>query len=83
MKILDLIGNRGTTLSCAAPGAVIGQGIGVRWAQEDARHFGNVEQLLVDRSRAFGVDVVPTDAVMPTYALPKIHVPHPPLERSP
>ncbi|WP_236795321.1 hypothetical protein [Amycolatopsis sp. GM8] len=82
MKITNLIGNPGTTLSCASPmGAVNGQGIGVRWSEESVA--GNPVRVLADRSRAFGVELMLADAVLPTYEQPKIHVPHPPLERSP
>jgi hypothetical protein len=86
MEITMMIGNPGTTLSCATPvAAVAGQGMGLRWGKEIALSAGVPARLrpLANRSRAFGVVVVPAATDMPTYKQPKIHVPHPPLERSP
>jgi hypothetical protein len=86
MKIFMTIGNPGAALSCATPvDAVAGQGSGMRWAKESAMSAGIPARLrhLADRSRVFGVDVVPTATDLPTNKQPKIYVPHPPLERSP
>ncbi|TNC21401.1 hypothetical protein [Amycolatopsis alkalitolerans] len=81
MKITNLIGIPGTTLSCAADaGVFVGHGIGVpAGAPARLRH-------LADRDRVFGTEVVLADAAptgMPTNKQPQTYVPHPPLERSP
>lgn len=85
MEINMTIGNPGTTLSCATPGAVAGQGIGLRWAKESALSAGIPARLrlLAERTHVFGVEVMPTATDLPTNLQPKIYVPHPPLERSP
>jgi hypothetical protein len=86
MEINKMIGNPGTPLSCAtAVGAVAGQGSGVRWAEEIALVAGIPARFrhLADRSRVFGVEVLPTVTDLPTNKQPKIYVPHSPLERSP
>lgn len=86
MEITMMIGNPGTALSCATPvSAVVGQGIGLRWAKENVLSAGIPARLrrLAARSSAFGAEVMPTATDLPTYKQPTIHVPHPPLERSP
>lgn len=85
MRINMMIGNRGTTLSCATPVTAAGQGIGLLRSKEVALSAGKPAHIrqLANRGRAFGVVVVPTAADMPTYQQPKIHVPHSPLRRSP
>lgn len=85
------IGNRGTTLSSAAPmGAQAEHGTGVRRAMACVLSAGTparLRHLALVRTDVFGVVVATNAAVrtadLPTTKQPKIHVPPPRRERSP
>lgn len=75
------IGIPGTTLSCATPmGTAAGQGTDMRW---HAEYVVSARLRAVAVTRVLGINAARTDADLPTHKQPKIHVPHPPLERSP
>lgn len=77
-----LIGNPGTTLSCATPmGMTAGRGTGLRWADVYVAAAVRVRHLVAVRVN--GTAAARTIADLPTSKQPKIHVPQPPLERSP
>jgi hypothetical protein len=75
------IGNPGTALSCATPmGTTAGQGTGMGW---HAEYVVSASARAAAVTRVLGIDVVRTDVDLPTRKQPKIHLPQPPLERSP
>lgn len=86
MRILNIISNPGTTLSCAAPAsAAVYQGAGMR--RIDGRGLSAVRftrlHRIVGWTNANVDEVAPVTADVPTAQQPKTYVPHPPIERSP
>lgn len=87
MRILNLIGNPGTTLSCAAPAGIAAhQGTGMRRVVE-SRELSAARFIRLHRTvgwtSVLGDDAAPVIADVPTANQPKSYVPHPPTERSP